>query len=309
MKKIIIDTDPGVDDALAIMLALKSKKLDVSALTTIYGNSTVENTTRNALTIVEIMRSDSPIYQGASIPLAKSMISAVSQGENGLGGFVLKDLSRSAESENAIEYIIRTLEESASNEVVIVCLGPITNLAIVGASRPDLIDKVAKVVILGGSINEPGNITAVAEFNVFNDPDALKQVLSFDCEKVVIPVNVCRKVVFDDDDFLRINDGELAQQIQTIANLYIEYYKTDPEYGGFAGGVMYDLLAVSYLISPSLFEISSAEIGVVTASGDSNGLTYLIGRGDPNCTLAVDANPSGIKDLFFNTLNMGESKC
>ena len=297
MKKIIIDTDPGVDDALAILLAITSK-LNIIGITTTFGNSTIENTTRNALTILEILQSSIPVYMGSSNPLIKTPIVAKSHGKNGLGGFSIKNIKNIKKKISAIQFIINTLEENVTKEVDILCLGPTTNLALLKILRPDLICKINQIIILGGVFFEKGNITPTAEFNVYNDPKALDILLSFNVPTTLIPINVCRKVVFNINDFNQIKNTNISKSFKQISKIYIDYYKNDPKYGKFKGGVMYDLLVISFLINSNSFKTENKYISV-----KSNGQTKIKNDIASNCNLVVGVNPKKVKQLFFSTIN------
>lgn len=297
MKKIIIDTDPGVDDSLALLLAVASK-LNIIGITTVFGNSNINNTTKNALTIMEILKSNIPIYQGASEPLIKKPTQAKSHGQNGLGEFYLKEMKRKKEKITAIQFFINTLEKNKDKEVSILCLGPTTNLALLKIIRPDLITKIDQIIILGGVFFEEGNITKKAEFNVYNDPDALNSLLLFECKKILIPINICRKVIFTLKDLNKINNPEISSNFKIISKNYIDYYQNDPTYGKFKGGVMYDLLTICFLINSKIFKIQKKYITV-----NKKGETKISNNKKTNCNLITDVNTRKIKKIFFNTIN------
>lgn len=297
MKKIIIDTDPGVDDALAILLAVSSK-LNIIGITTTYGNSTIENTTKNTLSILQILNSNIPVYQGSALPLIKKPILAKSHGANGFGGFSLAKINQKIQDKSALQFLIDCLSSNSLKKISIICLGPTTNLALLKIIRPDLISKINKVIILGGVFNQKGNITPKAEFNVYNDPQALNIVLSFEVKKVFIPINICRQVTFTLHELNEISNLNIGSSIKKIATAYINYYQYDKRYGGFSGGVMYDLLAITYLTNPKLFKTKTNFISV-----KSNGETLIKSRKNSNCQLITTVDPSGVKKLFFNSVN------
>ncbi len=296
MKKIIIDTDPGVDDALAILLAISSN-LNITGIITTYGNSDIQNTTNNTLNILQILKSNIPVFQGASNPILKEPILATSHGVNGLGEFKQK-ISLKIQKESAIQFLIDSISQNPSKSFDIICLGPTTNLALLKIIRPDLIPKINQVIILGGVFGQKGNITSVAEFNVFNDPLALSIVLNCNIKKTIIPINICRQVTFTLDEFNQLIDPNISNSFKKITNSYISYYQSNPKYGGFNGGVMYDLLAVSYFINPNLFKTKNKFILV-----KSNGQTIIKSKKNNNCQLVTQVNSSNIKKLFFNSVN------
>jgi inosine-uridine nucleoside N-ribohydrolase len=297
MKKIIIDTDPGVDDSIAILFAIASKQ-NIIGLTTTYGNSNITNTTQNALTILDILESNIPVYQGSAQPIVKQAILAKSHGKNGLGEFSLKNLKRKKENISAIQFYINTLEKNKDKSINILCLGPTTNLALLNIIRPDLVSKINQVIILGGVFFENGNITPNAEFNVYSDPEALNIILNINVSKTLIPINVCRKVMFDLNDFNRINNTKLSNNFKQITKNFIDYYKNDKNYGNFKGGVMYDLLVTCYYKNPKIFKNQNKFITV-----NSQGQTKIKNNSISNCNLVTDVNPKKIKQLFFNTIN------
>jgi purine nucleosidase len=299
---IIIDTDPGVDDALALAFAIAAQ-LPVVGVTTVFGNATVSNTTRNALTILELMKSVIPVYQGAALPLAGTPVLPQSHGDNGLGGYSRKRLRRRAEPLSAIEFIIRTLEQG---KTTIVCMGPSTNVALVTRLRPDLVANIQKLIILGGVFFEKGNMTPVAEFNVLNDPYACHTVLSLPCPRTIIPINVCRKVIATKTDFEQITNRLLRRTFLKITDLFIRYYTSDDEYAGFSGAVMYDLLTIAYLLQPSLFTTVRRDVAVETASPLTYAQTVMLDTTTAPATIAVDVDGPAVLRLFFERINASQ---
>ncbi|MEI6731969.1 MAG: nucleoside hydrolase, partial [archaeon] len=169
MKKLIIDTDPGCDDALAIMLAVKSGMFDIMAITTVGGNSGIENTTRNARYILNLIgREDIPIYSGEDKPLKREIVRANVHGESGLEGINPKN--ESYLTGNAVDQIIRIVHDNPG--ITIVTLGPLTNIAKAILKAPEIAEKIERFVIMGGAIGVPGNKSRVAEFNMYVDPEA-----------------------------------------------------------------------------------------------------------------------------------------
>lgn len=298
---IIIDTDPGVDDALALSLAVSSN-LNIAGITTVYGNSTLVNSTRNVLTILQILRKNIPVYQGAFKPLYGNGIKAASHGDNGLGGFRLKNLKNKVEKQNAIDMLITLLEKKPPKSVEIICIGPVTNIALASILRPDLVQKIKRIIILGGVFSEKGNISPYAEFNTFNDPFALENILNIKCDKILIPINICRKIIISKDDFSNIKNKNLRNTFKIITNIYISYYTSNIKYGGFKGGVMYDILAIVYLINPALFTTTPKYVQV-ELYGKRAGKTSCSNSQKPNCLVVKQANGEKIKNLFFNYLN------
>jgi inosine-uridine nucleoside N-ribohydrolase len=302
MGKIIIDTDPGVDDALAISLACFAN-LPVVGLTTVFGNSTIENCTRNALTILELLEKNIQVYEGASEPIKGNATLAQSHGDNGLGGFLVPKLKTQKSTKDAVDFLINEIEKNPDKTLTIFVLGPATNIALLSQKRPDLIKQINKLIILAGVIGEKGNMTPYAEFNALNDPYALKTVLDLSCQKVLLPINICRKVFFSSDDFDQINDSEIRLIFKKITDLYIQYYTSNKKFAQFQGGVMYDLLIVSYFMQKNLFSEEYAYIEVEVENKERLAETCLKVTKKANCVLVTDVNAKGVKNLFFETIN------
>ncbi len=294
---LIIDTDPGVDDALAILLAIAAG-MPVAAITTVFGNADAEQTTQNALTLLELIGEKKiPVFEGASGPLQKSPRFAEAHGEAGFGGFELS-MTRTKEAQSAADGMRSILESSGTD---IACLGPLTNLATL-LSSSNLASKIRTLIMLGGVIGERGNISPYAEFNVYNDPDALKLVLEKTNKGILIPANICRKVTFTKKDFDLLPAGKLRSGITQIVDFYIDYYCRDSIYGGFTGGVMYDVLTMAYLLKPELFTLKPACIAVNVSDSERRGETTVT-KGKPNCRIATNVDAEGVKTLFFTAVS------
>jgi len=303
VRKLIIDTDPGVDDALAILLAVKAK-CNIIGITTVYGNSSVADSSRNALSILELCSApDIPVYQGAKKPLVGVATRANSHGDKGLGGFSMAT-DREIKETSAIDFLIQTLE-SENVPIDIMAIGPLTNIAELIRKRPDLLSNINQIVIMGGVFGEKGNITEYAEFNAYNDPVAFDDVLSSAISKVIIPADVCRTVTFELDLSNRLK-GTTSEYLKKITQEYVNYYKNDEDFGGFSGAVMYDLLATAYLIDPSLFVVSSKKIRI-KLEGHRKGLTEENETGDV-CKVAESVNSDSIKKLFIDFVESNNSK-
>lgn len=289
MLPIIIDTDPWVDDALAIMFAIQ-KNMPIIWLTTVYGNNSVENSTKNALTILTIMNRDIPVFEWAKSPFIGDGIFANCQWENWLWWFETI-LRYQKQEKNALEFLVQALEKQ---KIDIICLGPLTNIAMLGIMRPDLLKNINRLIILWWVFYEVGNKSPLAEFNVINDPYSFAKVLSFDVLKVIIPANVCRKVLFKKEDFDSIKN---QWNIRQIVDWYIDYYQ-DVE--GFSGGVMYDVLATMYLSNPELFVWDEKYVDIEYNEWKCFGQTFINPQKKANCKLITDINNDLLKKIFFD---------
>lgn len=266
-KKLIIDTDPGHDDALALMLAYKSNLFDILAITTVCGNSTIENTTKNCRYIMNLLDSKIPIYSGAKKPLKKGLIKAVVHGESGLAG-IDPELEPKLNGK-AVSKII-SLIEKYPNEITLVTLGPLTNIAKVFKKRPDLISKINELVLMGGAIREPGNKNRVAEFNIFVDPDAADIVLNASVNKtIMVPLDICNKVGLQLSDFEKIKNDKIKEVVLAMMKPYITNIENAE---GIKAALMYDPLTVYYLINPDAYVLESHDVKVETKSDLTRGM-------------------------------------
>jgi inosine-uridine nucleoside N-ribohydrolase len=266
-KPIIIDTDPGHDDALAIMLLEKSNQIDVKAITTVCGNSTIENVTSNARFILDLIGSKTPIYSGAKKPLKRKLIQAVVHGKSGLAG---ADVSRKEKlTGNAVEKIIEIVRKNPK-KVSIVMLGPQTNIAEAFLRDPELPRLIKKLVIMGGAIAVPGNKNRVAEFNIFVDPEAADIVFRAPVKKIIIPLDVCNEVYLNMRDFQKLKSAKAYPQIKSMMKEYIKGILTfEKEKKAF----MYDPLAAYYLLNPRAFQTQNMDIAIETKGELTRGMT------------------------------------
>ena len=298
MKDIIIDTDPGHDDALALMLAIKSKKFNVWAITTVAGNSTIENTTRNAQYILKLLNSEIPIYSGSYKPINRELIKAVVHGDSGLAG--LDPKNEPILTGNAVEKIIDIVK---SNEnITIITLGPLTNIAKAIQNDPETMIKVDEIIMMGGAINVPGNKNRVAEFNVFVDPEAADIVFRFPIKKTLIPLDACNHVQLQLNDFDKLRGSSLYEPIVLMIEPYIENIFKDE---GIKAALMYDPLTIYYLINPEACKTKKYDLMVETKGELTRGMTIAELRNIPkneNVTVVEDIDADSFKRDFINVL-------
>lgn len=300
-QKIIIDTDPGVDDALAIAYGIKAG-LPIEAICSVYGNSNVVNSSANILTILELAGASIPVFQGASKPLQGINRLAESHGDNGMGGFKIRT-NKKISHQTAVEHYIEILNQPEARNVTIVAIGPSTNLGQLIKTNPEIIKNAGQIIVMGGVFGEKGNVSPFAEFNVYNDPLALDLILrSGHPNLTIVPANVCRKVTFTLDVFDQINNPDLAQGLKTISNVFIDYYSNDAEYGGFNGGVMYDLLAIMFVDNPQLFTSQKACVRVETEDKERYGETVIV-EGQTNCRELTDVDTELLKRFYISAMN------
>lgn len=299
-KQIIIDTDPGHDDALAILLLEKSGFFDIKAITTVAGNSTVRDTTNNAKYILDLIKSDTPLYSGAEKPLKRELIKAEVHGVGGLAGAEITKQEKL--TGNASEKIIEIVRANP-NRISILAIAPETNIAKAFIKDPELPSLIKEIVIMGGAINVPGNKNSVGEFNIFVDPDAADIIFNADVKKILIPLDVCNEVFFGIKDFDKLKNSPLYEPVKNMMGLYIEGIQT---FEKTSGALMYDPLAAYYLINPNAFKTVPMDIKIETQSELTRGMTVADKRtwGDKKCNVdvVVSIDREAFVEDFFTIL-------
>lgn len=302
-NKVIIDTDPGHDDAMALMLACKSPELEVLAVTTVAGNSTIENTTRNAQFVLDFIgRSDITIFSGSSKPLRRDLVQAVAHGKSGLEG--VDPTNDSQLTGHAVDRML-ALIRSNPNEVTLITLGPMTNVAQAIKKDPDTMKLVKEIVSMGGAIDMPGNTNRVAEFNIFVDPEAADIVMSFPVPKSLIPLDACNRVQMQLDDFRRVSNKPLRTLLVRMVTPYIENIGKDT---GIKAALMYDPLTVFFVLQPSSCRVENLNIQVETRGVITRGMTVndkrLVTDGAlPNVKVVKFIEPEDFIGRFISALS------
>lgn len=291
-KQIIIDTDPGHDDVLAILLLEKSGLFDIKAITTVAGNSTIENTTNNTRYALDLIKSTTPIYSGAEKPLERELIQADVHGENGLAGAVITEEEKL--TGNASEKIIEIVRANPG-QVTIVAIGPETNIAKAFIKDPELPSLVQEIIIMGGAINVPGNKNEAGEFNIFVDPEAADIVFKAKVKKVLVPLDVCNNIFFNLSDFDKLEKTPFYEPIKRMMKKYI---KGIEDFENTSGALMYDPLAAYYLINSKACKTISMNLRIETVSNLTRGMTIVDEKGyDINVVTSVDKD-AFTKDFF-----------
>jgi len=271
MKKIIIDTDPGHDDALALMLMCKSKLFDIKAVTTVAGNSTIENVTKNTAYILNLLnRKDIPVYSGKPKPLKRDLIQAVVHGKSGLDG-VKTTKTKYKLSNNASDRIIKLVNNSPG-KITILTLGPLSNIARAFIKDSKLPSLIKQIVIMGGAINVCGNKNRVAEFNMFVDPEAADIVFKSKVNKILVPLDCCNKIKLFNSDFNKLKNSKLYRPIKSMMKKYMVGIEKDV---GVKGALVYDVLAAYYLLNPKAFRLKKMDIVIETKGLYTPGMTVV----------------------------------
>lgn len=262
-SRVILDTDPGVDDAFALLLAMRSPELKIEGITAVAGNVPLELTLPNALRMVEIAgRDDIPVVSGAKGPLLRRLVTATyAHGENGLGGAVFSEPKRKAMAESAADFIRQSVRKYPS-EITLITLGPLTNIAAALNADAELAHMVRGVVMMGGSLSG-GNITPAAEFNIYVDPEAARIVFQSGIPILMVGLDVTRKTSLT-EEHVRVLEAErnpVSQAAASIARNALNHYRDR----GFAGGPnMHDSLAVAGFLDPSILEFHDYYVDVET---------------------------------------------
>lgn len=246
---IIIDCDPGHDDAIALLLALSEPTLDLLAVTTVAGNTTLDKTTANAIRVLDLVGSLIPVAAGAGRPLVRDLVVAEHvHGPTGLDGPTLLPPSRAPEEVHAVELIARILQ-SAPDPVTLVPVGPLTNIALLLDRHPELSDRIERIVLMGGAM-EFGNVTPSAEFNIYVDPEAAARVFSSRLDVTMIGLDVTHHAIVGATDVSRLATGGTVGRF--VADLFGFFARSEPGARALGGAPVHDAVAVAHLIWPDL---------------------------------------------------------
>jgi len=274
-RKIIIDTDPGQDDAVAILLALASPaEIEVIGITAVAGNVPLPLTHKNARIICELAgKTDIPVYAGCDRPLAHTLVTAEHvHGKTGLDGPDLPDPKMQLTDGHAVDYIIDTLRNEPAGTITLCPIGPLTNIATAFQKAPDIIEKVQEIILMGGAYFEVGNITPAAEFNIYVDPEAADIVFKSGAPIVVMPLDVTHKALVTkqrNDAFRNIGTPVGV----AVAKMTEFFERFDKEKYGSEGAPLHDPCVTAYLIKPDLFKGRHVNVEIETKSDLTRGMT------------------------------------
>ncbi|MCZ7484479.1 nucleoside hydrolase [Rhizobium rhizogenes] len=276
-RKIIIDTDPGQDDAAAIMLAFASPdEIDILGLCAVAGNVPLKLTSRNIRIICELCgRTDVPVYEGAEKPLVRKPITAEHvHGSTGLDGPVLDEPTMEAQKQHAVDFIIETLMREPAGTVTLCTLGALTNVALALLKAPEIADRIQELVMMGGGFFEGGNITPAAEFNIYVDPQAADIVFRAGIPVVMMPLDVTHKLLTTKARVSRIRDIGTRPAI-AMAEMLEFFERFDIEKYGSDGGPLHDPSVIAYLIKPELFQGRECNVEIEATSELTMGMTVV----------------------------------
>jgi len=299
---IVIDCDPGHDDAIAILLALASPEVELRGITTVAGNQTLEKTTRNALKVLELAgRTDIPVAAGAAGPLRRALRTAANvHGASGLEGPDLPEPKAQPVAADAADLLAELIEPG----VVLVPTGPLTNVALLLERHPDVAGRVERIVWMGGAIAE-GNVTPAAEFNAFVDPEAAAAVFRSGIPVTMIGLDVTHMALFTPEHADRLRGTGKAGRV--VAELSDFFQKFHEERYGFHGSPIHDALAVADVIDPTLVTRLHCNVEIETASQYCDGRTvvdrWLVTDGRRNAQVGIDVDAARFLELLVERVS------
>ena len=305
-QSLIIDCDPGVDDAVGLLLAFGSPELDLKAITTVGGNVPVEKTTRNARIIRQVAgREDVPVFAGAARPLRREPAGAGEfHGAEGLGDLDAVEPEAPAADGSAVEAMVRIVMEAEPRSVALAVMGPMTNLALALRAEPRLAERLGPVVVMGGARSEGGNITPSAEFNIWADPDAAAEVFASGCKMVVFGLDATHQVRATEARIAAI-EAVGTPQAGTAAAMLRFSQRIERTIVGWHSAPLHDPCTVAWLLKPELFRLKPCRIAVETDSDLTRGHTAVEFRVDAQTAphlWAVEADGQGVFDLITERL-------
>lgn len=302
MRHIVIDCDPGHDDALAIMTAYAySEIFDILGISTIGGNQTLEKVTNNAKNILSFIGAEIPLAKGQEGPLVKALETAgEAHGDSGMDGPYFSGTEYPVASENAVEFLYGKIM-GCPEKVTVVALAPLTNVALLVKVHPDVKDKIDCISLMGGGISH-GNCTENAEFNIYVDPEAAHIVYHSGIPIVMSGLDVTEKAVITEKEILTLkNKGRVSHLVYELLSFYHESGKQF----GFVDSPLHDLCAVQYLLSPEIFKGTNRYVDVVTDEGSARGQTFadmrVLPKHHPNTLVLTEVD---VKQ-FVNNLMKG----
>jgi inosine-uridine nucleoside N-ribohydrolase len=302
---VLIDCDPGQDDALALLLALGSPEVRVLGVTTVAGNQTLDKTTANALRVLELAgREDIPVAAGADGPLAGELVVAAdAHGETGLDGVDLPPPSTEPVAEHAVDFLAAVLERS-EEPVTLVPLGPLTNVALLLEHNPEAAAQIERIVLMGGAIRE-GNQTPSAEFNIWIDPEAAARVFESGLDVTMVGLDVTNKAILRKVDAASLRgSGPVGDAAAAMLEFYLGFYNKAYEHGG---APIHDALALAYVFRPELLTVEDRHVVVDATAGPCRGRTVVDMRRRTkgpaaNAHVAVDVDVEGFRALLLERL-------
>ena len=309
-QKIIIDTDPGQDDAIGILLALASpEELDLLGIVTVAGNVPLELTSRNALKLCELAKKpETKVFAGCSRPLVRKLVTAEHvHGKTGLDGADLPDPTISLQNQHGVDWTIETLLSAKDDSIIICCFAPLTNVAMAMIKAPEILPKINRIVMMGGGYFEGGNITPTAEFNIYVDPHAANTVLRCGRPIAMMPLDVTHRALMQRKWLEELRD--MGSPVGDAAYGMMSFYERfDVEKYGSNGGPLHDPTVIAYLLKPELFKGRDVNVEIEIQSKLTLGMTVVdwwnVTDRKPNVTYFNKINSDGFFQLILDRLSL-----
>ena len=305
-KRIIIDTDPGIDDVLALLLALASPELSLEGVSVVHGNCSAEQATRNGLAVLELAKaSHIPLAKGCELPLVQpSLLAPETHGNTGLGYAKLPEPRTKPTVQHGCDFLI---EKVLSNpgEITLVAIGPLTNVAMAIRKEPSFAKSLKELIIMGGAIRHEGNTTALGEFNVYVDPHAAHIVFHAGIPTTLVPLDVTYHCILTSEDVERLRkiDSPIPKFIKDTTDFYMEYHV---RYQGIKGCIINDPLALALTFAPELCDYEELPVDVDISGGVSMGKTladfYNYNKKPANMKVALGVRARDFIELFLERM-------
>ncbi len=298
---VIIDCDPGIDDAMAIMNAVNSENIEVKLISTVSGNLTIEETVRNALKLTEIFNVDIPVAEGAREPIKRQPIYAgLAQGTKGMGGYQFKTVKREPfilKSPDAIHY---ALCQNMARNTTILCMGPMTNIANLLLKYPESREMISKIVFMGGSKDENGSTVPYREFNVAYDPEAMQIVFDSNIPLIMVPMELGHIAYFTPEEQLKIKRANKVGEI-----FYKMFTKYNDFHVGKLGAAVHDSCSALFLTNPEIFTLEPAFLKIEYHKNNDNEYGYIkcdFNANKTNAMVCVDVEIEKFKKIIYGNL-------
>lgn len=306
-RKIIIDTDPGQDDAVAILLALASPEIEVLGISCVAGNVPLHMTAKNARIVCELAgKPETRVFAGCDKPMARKLVTAEHvHGKTGLDGITLPDPTMPLQDQHSVDFLIETLRTEPAGTVTICPIGPLTNIAAAMERAPDIIPRIQEIVLMGGAYFEVGNITPAAEFNIYVDPEAAKIVFDAGVPLVVMPLDVTHKALTTRArvEAFRALPGRVGPAVASWTDFFERF---DKEKYGSDGAPLHDPCTIAYLLRPDLFSGRNINVEIETGSELTLGMTvadwWRVTDRPVNATFIGDVDADGFFALLVDRL-------
>ena len=305
-KRILLDTDPGIDDACAILLALASPEVSLEGLSVVHGNCSLEQGTINALSVLELANARHiPVAEGCELPLVQpSLLAPETHGDTGLGYAKLPVPRTQPIAQHGIDFLIETIL-AAPGEITLVAIAPLTNVALAVRKEPRIVDALKELIIMGGALRHEGNTTALAEFNTYVDPHAAQIVYQAGIPTTLVPLDVTYQCILTPQDVKRLQktDSPITKFVTDATRFYMEFHD---EYQKIDGCVINDPLALALTFMPELCSYQELPVEVDLSSGISLGKTvadfYNYSKKPANLKVALGVRARDFVDLFVERI-------